>query len=107
MGTPTATAPALTRDDSFWCADRGCFITDLAFYEKGHVDMFFQDGNNDDGTWMLRSNLLTVAFEMYQDSFSARLANGRLTATHRWTDRDNRKSQTETCVFKNNFGRAT
>src|SRR6516164_9411886 len=94
---PAAIA-ASSLDETYWESDDACFIVDIYLHGNGDVDIEYDNDETDTGTWKLSGNRLGIAFDSYDDAFSATVDCHAIKATHRWHDPDD-KVQTESCTF--------
>jgi hypothetical protein len=101
-------AAGASLDDSWWAADR-CFITDLIFLNDHRVNLLFDDGKEDSGTWSLTGSTFTIKLERFaDDTFTGRFIGNRfLRATHRWKEDRRAPLESEECEYERMFAPQT
>jgi hypothetical protein len=86
--------------DTWWAANTDCYITDMVLNADGRFGVFYQDGRDAGGTWMLSGTALSLKFDIYDDTFSGRFTGSTIRAIHTWrAEFRDRRHQTEDCVF--------
>ena len=86
--------------DTYWEADGDCFIVDLAFYSDGTVDIDFDNGDDDTGTWALSGPSVRIEFDAFDDDFLGNYSGNAIKAAHIWNTKEDDAPQTESCVFR-------
>ncbi len=85
--------------ESYWEADDDCFIVDLAFYSDGTVDIDYDNGDDDTGTWTLSGATLKIEFDGYEDVFVGSYSGDTIKAAHIWFEKEDDAPMTESCVY--------
>ena len=93
----TTAQPGL--NDTYWEADDDCFIVDLAFYSDGTVDIDYDNGEEDTGTWTLSDTGVKIMFDTFEDEFIGSYSGDAIRAAHIWYDQEGDTPEAETCVF--------